>query len=590
MELEPPATMASRMRDETRIEQTRCLGGELAKVLDCMPRLRPDRFVRAGGQPVSLPAELKLLTNTASMDKGRFWRWGMLAAIVLSGLLLRAHHLSRIFLWLDETDMFNEYVYSDHHKSLVDFALSTRDATTVTWGWPGVIWIVSRFFGPTIQTARIPTVLVSAAGILVLFFLVYRLLPRNFRGDPFWPAIFAALFACVSIIQLEYAQRTYPYGATPCLAAAILLAHFQVLRAASGGWKYSPKLFRAVALYTVVASIALCIHASLALLPAISVAFLCVNAVGDLFRQPWPERWKVLRLALGAGAILGCAALLNAKNPKYGFRVYLANYYAAPSLRSIPKLLLHAYDLAVYHLNLSYNPRPVLAGTVECGASATRAALYPGLELRCLRQIRAACQALCFPRSCRGNSARLSVCRQNVSVWRGAPVSLPESFPLGIHGTRILCATRSPYHAHSGYGYRQWLPGPLGCQSACVLPAETGCRYTPDELVSAWKQNGSLPVYARECERELRYELRQHPEIQIATLPLESKPPYLLIGTHNWIGDGRWYGGFPEYLQGSGYRADLVKEAPAWHPEVRWHSQSLYFPPNGLWIYKVTGQ
>lgn len=581
--------MASRMRDETRIEQTRCLGGELAKVLDCMPRLRPDRFVRAGGQPVSLPAELKLLTNTASMDKGRFWRWGMLAAIVLSGLLLRAHHLSRIFLWLDETDMFNEYVYSDHHKSLVDFALSTRDATTVTWGWPGVIWIVSRFFGPTIQTARIPTVLVSAAGILVLFFLVYRLLPRNFRGDPFWPAIFAALFACVSIIQLEYAQRTYPYGATPCLAAAILLAHFQVLRAASGGWKYSPKLFRAVALYTVVASIALCIHASLALLPAISVAFLCVNAVGDLFRQPWPERWKVLRLALGAGAILGCAALLNAKNPKYGFRVYLANYYAAPSLRSIPKLLLHAYDLAVYHLNLFYNPALYWPERLNV-------VLLP-LVLLCILGWSFAVLGKFGPHV--RHFAFLGL----AAVIAPAFLSVVKMFPFGgVRQSLFLSPFLLAFTALGFYALRARLITrilAMGIASgylvlwAVNLPAfyqQRQARYTPDELVSAWKQNGSLPVYARECERELRYELRQHPEIQIATLPLESKPPYLLIGTHNWIGDGRWYGGFPEYLQRSGYRADLVKEAPAWHPEIRWHSQSLYFPPNGLWIYKVTGQ
>src|SRR3954466_7738412 len=133
------------------------------------------------------------------MLKGRLWRWGLLAAIVLTGLLLRAHNVSRIFLWLDETDMFNEYVYSDQHKSLVDFALYTRDATTVTWGWPGIVWIVSRTFGPTIGIARMPTVLVSAAGILLLFVLVYRLLPRNFAGDRYWPAIFAALFAAVSI-------------------------------------------------------------------------------------------------------------------------------------------------------------------------------------------------------------------------------------------------------------------------------------------------------------------------------------------------------------------------------------------------------
>jgi hypothetical protein len=123
------------------------------------------------------------------------------------------------------------------------------------------------------------------------------------------------------------------------------------------------------------------------------------------------------------------------------------------------------------------------------------------------------------------------------------------------------------------------------------LPAfyyQRQAMYTPEELVATWKQNGSLPIYARECERELRYELRQHPEMSISTLPSEMKPPYLLIGTHNWISDNRWYGTFPEYLKKSGYHASLVKEAPSWHLDSRWHSQSLYFPPNGLWVYKVT--
>ncbi len=523
------------------------------------------------------------------MRKSPLWRWGMLAAIFLGGLLLRAHNVSRIFLWLDETDMFNEYVYGGHHKSLVDFALATRDATTVTWGWPGIIWIVSRTFGPTIGMARMPTVLVSAAGILVLFFLIYELLPRNFPGNRFWPAIFAALFAAVSIVQLEYSQRTYPYGAAPCLAAAILLAHFQILRAVAGGWKYSPKLFRAIALYTAVVGIALCIHASLALLPAISVGFLFVSAAPELYRQSWAERWKVLRLALGAGAILACAALLNAKNPKYGFRVYLANYYAAPSLRSIPKLLLHAYDLATYHLNLFFNP-------ALYWPEGLNAALLPLVLLCILGWILAASGKF-------GPHARQFAFLGLAAVVLPAILSVLKMFPFGgVRQSLYLSPFFLAFAAFGFYALRyNFLTRVLAVALACGylvvwavnLPAFYERReavYTPDDLVSAWKQNGSLPVYARECERELRYELRQHPEISVATLPMEMKPPYLLIGTHNWIGDGRWYGGFPEYLEKSGYRATVVKEVPAWHPESRWHSQSLYFPPNGLWIYKVTAQ
>src|SRR5262249_25066100 len=157
-----------------------------------------------------------------------------------------------------------------------------------------------------------------------LFFLVYTLSPPDLLPGRYWPALFAALFAAVSIVQLEYAQRTYPYGASPCIAAVILLAHFQMRRTTAQGWKYTPQLFRAASLYTAVISIAFSVPSSLALLPAVSLCLLGVSAVRDLRWRPWPERWKVLRLALGAGALLAGAALLSGKNPKYGFRVYLA--------------------------------------------------------------------------------------------------------------------------------------------------------------------------------------------------------------------------------------------------------------------------
>jgi len=530
-----------------------------------------------------------LLAPNHSMFKSGRWRWGLLAVVFIGGLLLRAYDVSRIFLWLDETDMFNEYVYSDHPKSVVDFALFTRDNTTVTWGWPGLIWVVSRSFGATIGTARMPTVLVSAAGVLLLFFLVYNLLPRNFPGDRFWPALFAALFAAVSIVQLEYSQRTYPYGAAPCLATAILLAHFQILRAASPGWKYSPRLLRAIALYTAVTSIALCVHASLAILPAISLGFLCWSAAADLSRQTWPERWKILRPAFCAGAILLSAVLLNAKNPKYGFRVYLADYYGTLSLRSVPKLLLHAYDLLTYHLNVFYNPSLYWPERLN-------AFLLP-LVLLCILGWSLAAMGKF------GSNMRHLSLLGSAAVATIAALSLVRVFPFG--GVRqslflspfLLTFTALGFYALHAHPITRILGMVTACGYLAVwginLPAFYTQRqpvYTPADLLSAWEQNGRLPVYTRGAERELRYELRQHPEIQIAGLSEQTKPPYLLITTHNWIGDNRWFGGFPEYLQKSGYQATIVKQAPAWNLASSWRSQSLYFPPNGLWIYKVTTQ
>jgi hypothetical protein len=515
------------------------------------------------------------------------WRWGLLAAVVLCGLLLRAHHLSRIFLWLDEMDMFNEYVYGRHAKSLVDFALYTRDATTVTWGWPGLIWIVSHLFGATIAVARIPTVLVSAAGILLFFVLVYRLLPRDFPGDRFWPALFAAALGCVSIVQLEHGQRTYPYGAIPSLACLILLAHFQILRAASPAWKYTPGLLRAFALYTGVTAIALCIHNSLDLLFGISACFLCYSAAPHLLRQSWAERWKVLRPAAGAGLILLCAILLNAKNPKYGFRVYLESYYGTLSPRALPKLAGHAYDLLTYQLNIAYNPslywperlNPVLLPLV--------ALCVFGWAMAARGRFGAYLRQLAF------------MAMTGVAVMAG--LSLVRIFPFGgVRQSLFMAPFLLAFAALGFYGLRgRTITRVMGAGIAFAylilwalnLPAFYDHRqavYAPEELVAAWEQSGKLPVYTRGSERELHYELRDHPEIQISTLTNEVRPPYLLITTHNWIQDHRWFGGFPEFLQQSGYTASVVKQGPAWNLATAWHSQSLYFPPNGLWIYKVT--
>jgi hypothetical protein len=116
--------------------------------------------------------------------------------------------------------------------------------------------------------------------------------------------------------------------------------------------------------------------------------------------------------------------------------------------------------------------------------------------------------------------------------------------------------------------------------------------YSPSDLYRAWEENGKLPVYSMGSDREMRYQLRHHPEVPIAPLPekLLLKPPYLLVETHNWIGDNRWFRDFPERLRQSDYEAVTLKEVPAWLPESRWHSQCLYFPPNGFWVYKVIAQ
>jgi len=66
-------------------------------------------------------------------------------------------------------------------------------------------------------------------------------------------------------------------------------------------------------------------------------------------------------------------------------------------------------------------------------------------------------------------------------------------------------------------------------------------QYAPQEVVKVGRENGGLPIYARFSEREYWYELRDHPEIPIEGLSYSAKPPDLLMTTHNWVGDDRWF-------------------------------------------------
>ena len=75
---------------------------------------------------------------------------------------------------------------------------------------------------------------------------------------------------------------------------------------------------RPVALYTSAGVFALFIHPSLDLLLGVSAAFLVVRAAREFLWRPGADRRGFLQTVLAAGLVLGCAALVNAKNPKYG--------------------------------------------------------------------------------------------------------------------------------------------------------------------------------------------------------------------------------------------------------------------------------
>ena len=76
-------------------------------------------------------------------------RWFLLAAVVACAAALRNHNLADVFLWIEETDFFNDKIFGNSPQPFLGYAVGTRDATTNTWGWPSILWVTCRLFGTT---------------------------------------------------------------------------------------------------------------------------------------------------------------------------------------------------------------------------------------------------------------------------------------------------------------------------------------------------------------------------------------------------------------------------------------------------------
>jgi hypothetical protein len=109
------------------------------------------------------------------------------------------------------------------------------------------------------------------------------------------------------------------------------------------------------------------------------------------------------------------------------------------------------------------------------------------------------------------------------------------------------------------------------------------------EIVRTWEENGRLPYYAQGgSERAIRYIVRGRPEILVQPFKEWPEAPYLLVSPHWRIEDAAWHPGLSEKLRELGYSTTLVTAKPAKHTASWDYPTCLYFPPNGLWVYKVT--
>ncbi|MBV8844909.1 MAG: hypothetical protein JO307_19050 [Bryobacterales bacterium] len=518
------------------------------------------------------------------------WGWLLLLVVLTGAYIVRSHNVSAVFLWADETDFFNAKLFRNPPQPLIPYVVGTRDATTNTWGWPAILWIAARIFGGTVQVARTPGVIAGTLLVAAMFFLIYNLLPDDFPGNRFVPALGASLLAAIAMPQMEFSQRAYPYAAAPLMGALLLLAHTHLYRKilvsqVSGAKAGVRPLLRAMAWYAVIGGFVVCIHPSLNILVALSMLFLGIEIARVLAASPGSERSRIIRWCIGVAMVIGALLVLNRKNPKFGFRPYLAQYYHEFSLRSVVKAIFHGYDLATYHLNLFYNAAlywperlniVLLPLVILCAAGWWLSATGKyGPVARQLSRLAAAVIAVVaalsffklFP---------FGGVRQTLFL---SPFLLVFT-ALGIYALRANVATRVAAGALT-VGYLS-----LWTINLPKFYADRMIPYNEAELLTDWTQNGRVDVYPWYCQQTLEYVLRGHPEVPIVDSP--PKAPFLLVSTRRRLDNDGWWNPVNKYLRKSGYKATLIDEKLPAHPESLKYSGSLYFPPSGLWVYRVT--
>ena len=515
------------------------------------------------------------------------WQWILLGIVVVGAFAARLHDLSRIFLWMDEMDFFNARIYGNPPQPLLDYALSTRDATTDTWGWPMVVWLACRAFGANPVVSRLPAVLAGTAAVLMVFLLVYSLIPNLPARSRFTPAIFAAVLTAISMPLMEFSQRSYAYGAAPFMAAFVLVSHLAVWRAVSPTNEDKPRLVRALVAYAIANSLAASTHPSLVPIIAASLLFTAAHGLLTMSRLNQPQRSRVLRWGTATFLVIGVLVLLNRKNPKYGFRPYLSAYYHSFSLHSILRVLMHAYDIATYLLNVAYN-------TSLYYPERLNIVLLP-LVLLCV---------LGWFLSLRGkygDATRHMSLLGAVALAIPAALSFVNVFPFG--GIRQALFLSPFFLAFTALGFYAMLANRTTQVAASLVAVsylgiwifnlprfydDRHMLYSSEDVIHIWQQNKREAYYCQFCVAELQYMVRGDAGIEVKQLPQNAKPPYLLVSTRWPIGDNPYFHDFIASLQDSGYHATPLIERNPKHPEIWDHSGTLYFPPHGLYVYQVT--
>jgi len=511
----------------------------------------------------------------------------LIIVISLIGLCLRLMFLGDIFLWHDETDNFDEQIFKHMSTSLRRYAAAEAQELTLGPAWPIIIAITCRVFGGVVMVGRMPSVFFGSAAILSIFCLVYRLVRSNDNDRFFVPAFFAAALAAISIVQMEFSQRIIPYGAVPFLTAMIIISHLKIVNILGDKIISIVKLLIWGVLYTLICGFSIYLHMSFTIIFASSFILLAVTVV-RLKNLDNEKRVTIFGIFILIFLALFLAWIGNAIHTQSGYRYYLAPYYHALNLGAFYFLVTRAYDLLTYNLNLFYNgglywPRRL------------NPVLLP-LVIMCIL-------GWYYSASGRfGRTAKHLSFFGMISLFITALLSLLRKYPFG--GVRQTLFMSPFIYTFTAFGFLSLVRLRYGRIVVAVIAfayfalwgydlprfyKERKVPYTAQDLVSAWKQNGKLTFYADGgCVGSTRYMLRSYPNIKIehfsGALP---ESPFFLISTHWPIENSLWIPGLKGNLKKSGYHTELIIERKAAYPVHPDYVQSLYFPANGLWLYKI---
>jgi hypothetical protein len=518
--------------------------------------------------------------------------WIALLLLVVAGLGLRFNSLGDIHLWPDETDFFDRTVYREPPEPLVEHALLRAQITTNSVGWFAVVWISARTLGGGLTGARACTAIAGSLAIPALFLLCF--VAAGVEALRSRLALTVAALATISIPLIEFSQRTYAYGAVPFFVASLLIAHVYLTSAIESGRR---DLSLAWIAFSAAATLGLFVHPSFVLILASCLPVLCW-AVWKRFQQS-RQGWLPLCVQACVAAVPVIAAgVINAKQPGFGNRPYLTEYYPPPGLESATFFLSRAYDLAAYLLNLFFEPSlywPL----------AVNPAIFP-LVLLC---------AFGWAKSMQGGAGprfrQLAVVAV-IALMLQAAFSIFKMFPFG--GVR-----QSLFHAplafvFTGIGAQMlWMQGGgkvgkylcvllgVGYVSAWAwcLPSLYKDRiavYSGKDVLELWSREGHLPVYTLGgSEDTIRYLTRDEKLISVKELgsfrgsrPVNLEREFLLISTMFPVDESWRNPNLLADMQQSGLDVQLLEARPAIHSRSVEHRTMLYFPPNGFWVYRVS--